>query len=123
HIGAIVDGRTMAAVLGRDPDPVLSPAVEEDLMLRIDHACRFPHDRVQEAAYSLVAERDRAGLHLEIGRRLWARTPPAELGERTFEIATQLNHGVSLIASEEERDRVAELDLAAGRRAQESAAY
>ena len=47
-------------------------------MLRIDHSCRFPHDRVQEAAYSLVPESDRAGLHLEIGRRLWARTPPAE---------------------------------------------
>ena len=96
HIGGIVDGRAMAAVLGRDPEPVLNAAVEEDLMLRIDHSCRFPHDRVQEAAYSLVPESDRAGLHLEIGRRLWARTPPAERGEWAFEIATQLNRGASL---------------------------
>ena len=123
HIGAIVDGRAMADVLGRDPEPVLDAAVEEDLMLRIDHSCRFPHDRVQEAAYSLVPESDRAGLHLEIGRRLWARTPPAERGERTFEIATQLNLGASLIASPEERERVAEINLSAGKRAKDSAAY
>src|SRR4029077_17436246 len=99
HIGGIVDRRAMTAVLGRDPEPVLNAAVEEDLMLRIDHSCRFPHDRVQEAAYSLVPEPERARLHLEIGRRLWARTPPAELGERTFEIASQLNRGASLIVS------------------------
>ena len=92
-------------------------------MLRIDHSCRFPHDRVQEAAYSLVPESDRAGLHLEIGRRLWARTPPAERAERTFEIATQLNHGASLIASREERESVAEINLSAGKRAKDSAAY
>ena len=123
HIGAIVDGRAMADVLGRDADPVLDAAVEEDLMLRIDHSCRFPHDRVQEAAYSLVPESERPGLHLEIGRRLWARTPPAERGERTFEIATQLNRGASLIASPEERESVAEINLSAGKQAKESAAY
>ena len=123
HIGAIVDGRAMADVLGRDPESVLDAAVEEDLMLRIDHSCRFPHDRVQEAAYSLVPESERAGLHLEIGRRLWARTPPAERRERTFEIATQMNRGASLIASPEERARVAEINLSAGKQAKESAAY
>ena len=124
HIGSIVvDGRSMADVMGRDPQPVLDAAVEEDLMLRIDHSCRFPHDRVQEAAYSLVPEGDRPGLHLEIGRRLWARTPPAERGERTFEIATQLNFGASLIESPEERESVAEINLSAGKRAKDSAAY
>jgi predicted ATPase/signal transduction histidine kinase len=123
HLGAIVDGRAMADVLGRDPESALNAAIEEDLMLRVDHSCRFPHDRVQEAAYSLVPESERARLHLEIGRRLLARTPPAERGERAFEIATHLNLGASLISSPEERQRVAEINLAAGKRAKESAAY
>ncbi len=123
HIGGIVDRRAMADVLGHDPEPVLNAAVEEDLMVRSDHSCRFPHDRVQEAAYSLVPESERAGLHLEIGRRLLARTSPAEREERTFEIATQMNHGASLIASSEERESVAALNLSAGKRAKESAAY
>jgi predicted ATPase/signal transduction histidine kinase len=123
HLGAMVDRRTMTAVLGQDPEPLLSAAFEQDLMLRMDRSCRFPHDRVQEAAYSLVPDGERAALHLEIGRRLWARTPPAEIGERTFEIASHLNRGASLIASRKERERVAEINLAAGRRAKESAAY
>jgi predicted ATPase/signal transduction histidine kinase len=123
HIGAIVDGKAMAAVLGHDPEPVLDAAVAEDLMLRIDHSCCFPHDRVQEAAYSLVPEQERAGLHLEIGRRLWARIPPVEREERVFEIATHLNHGASLIVSREERERAAEINLLAGKRAKASAAY
>jgi predicted ATPase len=123
HIGTVVDGRSMADVLGCDPEPLLDAAVEEDLMLRIDHSCRFPHDRVQEAAYSLVPESDRARLHLEIGRRLWARTPPAERGERTFEIATQLNSARRLIDAPEERESVAEINLSAGKRAKDSAAY
>src|SRR6185503_18964719 len=108
HIGSIVDGRAMADVLGHDPESVLGAAVEEDLMLRIDHSCRFPHDRVQEAAYSLVPEGDRAGLHLEIGRRLLAHMPPAEIEDRVFELATHLNHGASLIVDREESARVAE---------------
>src|SRR4029453_13123919 len=39
-IGTVVDGRSMADVLGCDPEPLLDAAVEEDLMLRIDHSCR-----------------------------------------------------------------------------------
>jgi predicted ATPase/signal transduction histidine kinase len=123
HLGAQVDVQTMTIVLGRDPEPVLRPALEEDLILRIDETYRFPHDRVQEAAYSLVPDEERTALHLKMGRQLWSRTAPAELAERTFEILNQFNRGASLIDSREERERVAELNLAAGRRATESAAY
>jgi predicted ATPase/signal transduction histidine kinase len=123
HLGAIVDERSMTAVLGVAAGPVLKAAVEEDLMLRLEESYRFPHDRVQEAAYSLIPERDRAAVHLELGRRLWSGTPPAGLGEKTFEIVNQLNRATALITSRDERDRVAELNLAAGRRAKESAAY
>jgi predicted ATPase/signal transduction histidine kinase len=123
HLGAMVDAQVMAIVLGRDPEPALRAALDEDLILRIDQTYRFPHDRVQEAAYSLVPEGERAALHLKIGRLLWSRTPPAERAERTFEIVNQINQGASLITSLEEREQAAALNLAAGRRAKETAAY
>jgi len=123
HLGALVDVQTMTIVLGLDPEPVLRAALEEDLILRIDQTYRFPHDRVQEAAYSLVPDAERPALHLRMGRLLWSNTPPAELAERTFDILNQLNLGASLIDAREERERVAELNLAAGKRAIESAAY
>ena len=83
----------------------------------------FLHDRVQEAAYALIPEGERAAAHLRIGRLLAARTPPAELEEKIFEIVNQLDRGAALIDTPEEREQVAELNLMAGKRAKASTAY
>src|SRR5215813_10015917 len=101
----------------------LSAAVGAGLLLQSEHAYRFLHDRVQEAAYSLIAEDARGAAHLRIGRLLASRTAPAEIEEKIFEIVNQLNRGSHLITSAEERARVAALNLIAGRRAKLSTAY
>jgi predicted ATPase/signal transduction histidine kinase len=98
-------------------------AVRTGLVFRSEGAYRFLHDRVQEAAYSLIPEGARAAAHLRIGRILASRTAPAEIEENIFEIVNQLNRGSHLIASAEERERVAELNYMAGRRAKSSTAY
>ena len=84
---------------------------------------RFAHDRVQEAAYSLIPEELRSETHLRIGRMLTAHTSPADREERIFEIVSQFNRASHVIASVEERLLVAELNLVAGRRAKSSTAY
>ena len=93
------------------------------LIFRGDDSYRFLHDRVQEAAYSLIPKELRAEAHLRIGMLLAAHTPPAKRDEAIFEIVNQLNRGSHLIASVEERERVADLNLIAGRRAKASTAY
>jgi predicted ATPase len=90
---------------------------------RFDRSYRFVHDRVQEATYVLVPEESRAEVHLTIGRLLLARTPPEKRDEAIFEIVNQLNRGAALITSHEERERLAELNLTAGKRAKASSAY
>ena len=84
---------------------------------------RFLHDRVQEAAYSLIPEESRAEAHLRIGRLLAAHTPPEKREEAIFEIVNQLNRGAALITSRDEREQLAELNLIAGKRAKASTAY
>ena len=98
-------------------------AVRSGLIFRADDSYRFLHDRVQEAAYSLIPKELRAEAHLRIGMLLAAHTPPAKREEAIFEIVNQLNRGSHLITSVEDRERVADLNLIAGRRAKTSTAY
>ncbi len=98
-------------------------AVRTGLIFRSKDSYRFVHDRVQEAAYSLIPEDLRVETHLRIGRLLAAETPPEEREERIFEIVNQLNRASHLITSDEERVHIAQLNLIAGRRARVSTAY
>ena len=84
---------------------------------------RFLHDRVQEAAYSLIPAASRAAAHLRIGRLLAAHTPSEKREEAIFEIVNQLNRGAALITAREEQEQLAEFNLIAGKRAKGSTAY
>jgi len=98
-------------------------AVRLELIVRLEGAYRFVHDRVQEAAYSLIPADQRASAHLRIGRLLAAHTPPEKREEAIFEIVNQLNRGAALINARDERVQLAELNLIAGKRAKASTAY
>jgi predicted ATPase len=78
---------------------------------------------VQEAAYSLIPETQRAAAHLRIGRLLVAGTPPEKREDAIFEIVNHLNRGAALISELEEREQLADLNLIAGKRAKASTAY
>ncbi|MDC0676284.1 sensor histidine kinase [Sorangium atrum] len=125
-LGGIVEVTLLTIVQGGSEQDVhtdLWDAVHEGLVFRLNGTYKFLHDRVQEAAYSLISEGERAAVHLGIGRLLASHMPPEELEEKIFEIVNQLNRGAGLITSRRERERVAELNLVAGKRAKGSTAY
>ncbi len=107
------------AVTEEETHAALSVAVREGLIVRRDDGYDFLHDRVQEAAYERLPVAERAGAHLQIGRRLARHL--AE--ENVFEVVNQFNHGVALISDPAEREKLAGLNLAAGRRSIASTAY
>ncbi|MFO0575398.1 MAG: AAA family ATPase [Polyangia bacterium] len=84
---------------------------------------RFLHDRVHEAAYSLIAPGERAAVHLRIGLLLLQRLTSAEQDEHVFEITNHLNQGRSLITDASERRELAQLNRRAGERARSGAAF
>jgi len=98
-------------------------AIRAGLLFPTGQSYRFIHDRVQEAAYALIPEDERPPEHLRIGRLLAAHTPPEAIAEHVFEIVSQVNRSTALIASDDERQHVAELNLIAGRRAKDATAY
>ena len=125
-LGNVADVAMLSIVLGTPEEQVhaaLWEALRQQLIERLDRSYKFVHDRVQEAAYALIPEKSRAEAHLTIGRLLVAHTPPEKRDEAIFEIVNQLNRGAPLITSHEEREQLAELNLAAGKRAKASSAY
>jgi PAS domain S-box-containing protein len=126
-VGNTVDVKTLAAIASSDEAAVerdLLPAVEQGLLIQTlgQRSYWFAHDRVQQAAYSLVQQDERPALHLGIGRLLLARTPPGEVGDRIFEIVNQLIQGRALIVLAE-RIPFVELALRGARKAMAAAAY
>jgi predicted ATPase len=124
--GNVAENTMISLMLGTAEERVhaiLSPAVRLELVERLEGSYRFIHDRVREAAYLVMPEEARAAAHLRIGRLLAAQTSPERPEEAIFEIVNQLNRGAALITSGEERERLAELNLLAGKRAKASTAY
>jgi|FEC22Drversion2_1045045.scaffolds.fasta_scaffold00718_15 predicted ATPase/class 3 adenylate cyclase len=84
---------------------------------------QFLHDRVQQAAYALISEQDRREVRLRIGRRLLAGLAAEDHGNVPFVVIDNLNAGADLVSSATEREEIAKLNLAAGRRARDLAAF
>ncbi|MBD1905983.1 trifunctional serine/threonine-protein kinase/ATP-binding protein/sensor histidine kinase [Funiculus sociatus GB2-A5] len=84
---------------------------------------KFLHDRVQQAAYSLIPENEKQATHLKIGRLLLQNFSEVARGEELFDIINHFNLSSELITQDEERTNLAEISLIAGQKAKLSTAY
>lgn len=84
---------------------------------------RFAHDRIQQAAYAFVHQTDRLRIHQRVGEHLLKKTPADQLKNAIFDIANHLNTGISGVTGPQERKKLSELNLIAGRQAKTSTAF
>ncbi|MDB4873831.1 MAG: multi-sensor signal transduction multi-kinase [Gemmatimonadetes bacterium] len=125
-LGNIADIATLALVNAETEErshAALWEAVHAGLVFHHDSAFRFLHDRIQQAAYSLIPEPQRVEVHLRIGRVLLASMTANQLAEHLFDVASQFNRGAARLIDRDEKAQVATIDLRAGRKAKASAAY
>src|SRR6202022_2519710 len=115
---ALVHGTTEQAM-----HAALWEAVHAGLVFREDSAYKFLHDRIQQAAYTLIPDEHRAEVHLRIGRVLLGSMTADELAEDLFDVANHFNRGATRLIDRDEKAQVATIDLRAGRKAKASAAY
>ncbi|MGR3319273.1 MAG: histidine kinase [Candidatus Anammoxibacter sp.] len=84
---------------------------------------RFLHDRVQQAAYTLISNEHKKDAHLKIGRLMLKNMDKHGFEEKMFDIVNHLNYGRELIIDRKERNELARFNLTVGRRAKASTAY
>jgi PAS domain S-box-containing protein len=125
-LGNVAEVATLALVQGETEEAMhaaLWEAVRAGLVFHQESTCKFLHDRIQQAAYSLIPDEHRADIHLRIGRVLLASMTADQLAEHLFDVANQLNRGAGRLIDRDEKAQVATIDLRAGRKAKSSAAY
>ncbi|XWK87337.1 MAG: AAA family ATPase [Phormidium sp.] len=84
---------------------------------------KFLHDRVQQAAYSLIREEEKKATHLKIGQLLLEKTAKYTLEEHILDIVNQLNIGKELITEPAKNYELAKLNIIAGKKAKIATAY
>ncbi|MGF6933401.1 putative ATPase/two-component sensor histidine kinase [Paraburkholderia sp. UCT70] len=125
-LGATTATSVLAQVSGQssgEVDSALGEAIGQGLVYRRSEGYAFVHDRIQEAAYALLGEAERAPSHLRIGMRLDTGDADPNLERNIFEVVNQYNRALHAISDSRVRTRVALLNLRAGRRARAAAAY
>ena len=117
----------------------LLPALETGLILGLSQApqpdnppdgagaesgsYKFLHDRVQQAAYALIAQKEKQPVHLQIGQTLLKQYAPEKGEDLLFDIVHHLNLARRVKDKWKERSHLAELNLEAGRQARVASAF
>lgn len=97
-------------------------ALNNNMIVYSGEKYKFPHDRVQEAAYSLLSSSDQQLMHLKIGRLLNGKMKLEERQFKIFDIADQFNKAINLLTPEE-LNYVMELNRIASIKARKSTAF
>lgn len=125
-IGNRFDIPTLCAVTEQSIEEVfrvLDGLIDQGLINFSKNLYRFHHDRIQEAAYWLIAPEDRSPIHYKIGTRLLETTPPEQVFTKLFYIADQFNQAAREVSAADRAIEVAELNLQAGIKAKDASAY
>lgn len=103
----------------------LEIALVEGLLQKRRNIYSFIHDRIQQAAYSLIDDNLKTQRHFEIGELLYAISPEKGSSDEqhVFNVVNQLNEGEQLVKDVSIRDEYGALNLRAGFNAKNSSAY
>lgn len=106
----------------------LHEALKEGLVLPLtERSFKFAHDRIQQAVYSLLSQKEREELHLDIARALHTGLDEGSgyinQEQHLFDIVNQFNGGIAQVQDADEKRRIAELNHQAAAKARINSAF
>ena len=125
-IGNRFDLESLSVVSGKSIDETLADltsALQEDMISLHGNIYKFHHDRIQEAAYSMIPKNEKEEMHYRIGNNVLKKTGENNLNEKIFYIVDQLNRGIRFVSETDEEIRLAKLNLQAAQKSKKSTAY
>ena len=141
-VGHTFDLATLAHVAGRSAPQArgdLAAALDDDILVPVGDDYKyttladdeegagqvryaFLHDRVQQAAYGMIAVERRPAAHLRVGRRLLS-SGAGDSDDRLFDIVTHFEAASAEVRDAGERAEIAALFLRAAKKANGSMAW
>lgn len=126
-IGNRFDIETLSLILQKSMDSILSElktAIEEGYVRHVGHMLLFHHDRIQEAVYSLISQKERSAYHLRIARLIYEKALVRnDLASKLFYVTDQFNLSQTIIRTQSEKELMFRLNRDSGKKAKSSAAF
>ena len=102
---------------------LLDQAVDKGVLTRVGSGYRFIHDRLAQAAYSMVSDKELSATRFHFGRRLLQDLPDSGAGDVPVDVVNNINFGLDAVADTQQRMAYAVLNLRAGQEARRESAY
>jgi predicted ATPase/tRNA A-37 threonylcarbamoyl transferase component Bud32 len=125
-IGNRFDLESLSVLISKSIDDtlgLLSEVINESYINNMGQMYFFNHDRIQEAAYSLLSENEKPSLHYTIGKLMLEKTDIKELNKKLLYITDQLNLGRIIISDTRELENLAHLNYNCGIKSKASSAF
>jgi len=101
----------------------LNQAIREGFIQKIGSKIKFVHDKVREAAYSLIPENEKSQFHYNLGVLLNSVSRGKDLGGAIFHVIDQMNHGIPGLIQPTMLKDVIRLNFASGSKAMDRSDY
>ena len=95
----------------------INQCIDEGLIKHMANQYHFVHDKVREAAYSLIPESSKKQFHYDLGMLLHSAMKGQDMGSAIFLIVNQINHGSPALIQSSMKVDISELNYMAGLRA------
>ena len=125
-VGTRFDLEAVAHLLDRPFESLLDDitvAFFEDLIREDGDGYRFQHEKIRDAAYSLLPDKDKPFIHLKIGRLLLERAGEGGLQDAVFHVVRHWNAAAPVITDDAGKMERVRMNTMAGEKARSATAY